>query len=103
MRLITSVGLFSVVQEVGEDDLTVWARERDDLERLREIYLPSLGPIGEQGGSDLPYRARASHRAPAGALYRLAEDIDYPDLEAHLAEVEMPLPGKMDPRGRSRS
>lgn len=87
MWLLTSVGFFSVVQEPGEDDLTVWARERDDLERLREVYLPSLGPIGEPGEGDLPYRARASHRALAKALSRLAGDIDYPDLAAHVAEV----------------
>ena len=45
MWLFTNFGFFSVVQKPGERDLTVRSRLRSDLERLRERYLPTLGPV----------------------------------------------------------
>jgi 8-oxo-dGTP pyrophosphatase MutT (NUDIX family) len=77
MWIQTTFGFFSVVQKPGEEDLTVRARARADLERLRERYLPSLGEILAHVGTDYPYRAHATHEALAEALGRIGRDISY--------------------------
>ena len=75
MWLFTTFGFFSVVQKAGTDGLTVRARVREDLDRLRE-RLPGLTPTLARGG-DYPYRATATHREFGEALARLAGEIDY--------------------------
>jgi hypothetical protein len=43
MWMITTIGFFSVVQDHDDPDrLLVRARVREDLERLRDEYLPDL-------------------------------------------------------------
>jgi hypothetical protein len=66
MWLITTIGFFSVVIKPREDDLTVRARTRGDLEALSKLYLPTLGPIEVGTGTDYPYRARVSAQDFAG-------------------------------------
>jgi hypothetical protein len=75
MWLQTTIGFFSIVQEAGEAHLTVRARARGDLERLRDGYLPELGAIREGEGTDYRYRATAPHDAVAQAVARLVIDI----------------------------
>lgn len=77
MWLQTTIGFFSIVQKDGEPDLTVRARARADLDRLRERYLPELGEIRRGEGTDYPYRAGASHAAVAHAVGRMVMDIGY--------------------------
>lgn len=57
MWLMTRFGFFSVVQKPGETDLTVRARVEADLLALKAAYLPSMGPILANAGTDYQYRA----------------------------------------------
>ena len=80
MWLVTPVGFFSIVQKPGDDiadTLTIRARARGDLEALREHYLPSLGPIITNAGTDYRYRAQAPRADIARAMQELVETIDY--------------------------
>ena len=77
MWLQTVFGFFSVVQKRGEEHLTIRARARGDLERLREAYLPSLGEIRVGVGTDYRYRAEATHEAFGEALAKIGEDVSY--------------------------
>jgi len=81
MWLITTIGFFSIVQKSGEEELTVRGRVREDLERLREKYLPGLGDIREGVGTDYRFRATASHESVAAAVEKLTRDIDYPNFK----------------------
>lgn len=85
MWIVTTFGFFSVVQKPGEDVLSVRARVREDLERLRE-RLPALGPTEEGGGADYPYRARVPHAELARAMAELTRGIDYANFEHEVAE-----------------
>ena len=77
MWLFTTFGCFSIVQKPGTPGLTVRARVRGDLDRLREGYLPELGPTLEGGGTDYPYRAAVPHEAFARALAQIGREIHY--------------------------
>src|SRR5208282_2003323 len=77
MWLVTKYGFFSVVQKTGEKNLTVRARVREDLDALRERYLPSLSPTVERAGSDYRYRAKASHVDFAEAMKKMVLDVSY--------------------------
>jgi len=90
MWLFTTVGFFSVVQKPGETDLTVRARARDDLERLREGYLPELSQTVAGGGTDYPYRAKVSHEALARGAAKLVRDVSYPNFKNEVARVADP-------------
>lgn len=85
MWLQTTVGFFSIVQKEGERDLTVRARARKDLERLRDRYLKDLGEIREGEGTDYRYRASASHEAVAQAVRRMVLAIGYPSFKREVA------------------
>lgn len=78
----TTVGFFSVVRKSGDDGLTVRARVRTDLDRLREGYLPELSPTQVGGGTDYPYRARVSHVDFARAAAAMVMDIDYSNFKS---------------------
>lgn len=48
MWLVTTFGYFSIVQKHSDrdtDTLTVRCRVRQDMELLKQKYLPNLGPI----------------------------------------------------------
>ena len=77
MWLFTTFGFFSAVQKPGDDFLTIRGRSAKDLDRLREQYLPSLGPTTTKGGTDYPCRARASHEDLAEAMGAIVGDIQY--------------------------
>ena len=77
MWLFTTFGFYSVVQRPGDSDLTIRARARADLVRLKERYLPKMGKIRSGEGTDYPYRASTSHEAFAHAAAAIARDIDY--------------------------
>ena len=78
MWLITNFGFFSVVRKTADGGhLTVRARVRDDLDRLRQTYLPTLSTTIHGGGTDYPYRASAPASAVAAAFTKAIQDIDY--------------------------
>ena len=88
MWLITNFGFYSVVQKPGDTDLTIRGRVGEDLEQLRDRYLPSLGETVEGAGTDYRYRATASHEAVAEALSRIAMDIDYSNFKDSVAKEQ---------------
>jgi hypothetical protein len=88
MWLLTSIGFFSVVEKAGDKGngtLTVRARIQDDLETLRDQYLPSLGPILKDVGTDYQFRATAPREDLSKAVSRLVSDIDYSNFKNAIA------------------
>ena len=89
MWLVTTIGFFSIAQKTkdrGTDMLTVRARVRADLERLRERYLPGLGEIAPTPDRDYAFRARVSRQELAEAMGRIVADIDYPNFKSAVAQ-----------------
>ncbi len=86
MWLFTTIGFFSVVQKPGDDFLSVRARVAEDLDRLREEYMPELSGTVVWPGADYRYRAFISHEDFARGLARLAMDIDYGNFKAAVGQ-----------------
>lgn len=88
MWIFTDVGFFSVVRKPEDEDkgtVTIRARVRSDLERLKEFYLPTLGDVLENGGTDYPFRARANQSDFADALRLIGENIDYGNFKSEVS------------------
>lgn len=78
MWLFVPEGFFSIVtaDELGHE-LQVRARSKEDLDRLRAAYLPSLGdPVGLPG-HDYPWRAFTTRKALADGLAKVVDALDY--------------------------
>lgn len=88
MWLITPFGFFSIVAKPGDAKagmLTIRARLRSDLERLRDGYLPGLGAITENTGTDYRFRAQAAKAEVASAMAAIASRIDYSNFKSEVA------------------
>lgn len=88
MWLLTPLGFFSIVRkpaDVKAGTLTVRARVRADLERLREACLPGLGEIVADAGTDYRYRAQAPRGEVGLALADLTARIDYANFKDTVA------------------
>ena len=82
MWMITTDGFYSVVdKQQGDGSLTVRARCRADLDRLRQRYLPSLGETRTGEGTDYPHRASVERGDFAAAVAQMAEEVDYPNFK----------------------
>lgn len=88
MWLMTAFGFFSIVQKTGQDFLTVRARVREDLDTLREHYLPTLSPTQAKSGTDYPWRATVAHPDLAQALGRIVLDLHYPNFKSEVARTQ---------------
>lgn len=88
MWILTPDGFYSIVQKRGEDDLCIRARDADDLERLRDHYLPSLSETVETAHGDYRFRAWASHDDVAGALGRIVADLRYDNFKNEVARQD---------------
>jgi len=80
MWLVTTFGFYSVVEKAWDRDkgsLTVRARAREDLEALRDRYLPAMGDIAEDESADYRFRAQAPREQVVEAFARAVRDIDY--------------------------
>ena len=89
MWLATSFGFFSIVQKPGDAakrTVTVRTRVKGDLEKLRDQYLPQLGSIRVNAGTDYKYRASVSHLDFGIALLRIGLDIDYDNFKHCVAK-----------------
>ena len=86
MWLFTSFGFYSVVLDRTGKKLMVRARARDDLDRLRDAYLPSLSKTMSSPKLDYPFRAFAKPTLFARAAAKIAKDIDYPNFKARVAK-----------------
>jgi 8-oxo-dGTP pyrophosphatase MutT (NUDIX family) len=86
MWLFVPEGFFSIV-DAGEFDqeLMVRARASGDLDRLRERYLPELGPNIEIPGRDYPVRAFTTHEDFARCLAVMAMALDYDNFKNEVA------------------
>ena len=88
MWLFTTVGFFSVVQKPNQDGLTVRARVKDDLDRLRLKYMPQLSATVTGDGTDYQFRATISHDDFAFGLAKLAHDITYDNFKNEIARKQ---------------
>ncbi len=89
MWLITPIGFFSIVekpQDTAADKLTVRARVRADLERLREQYLPSLTEIEEWGATDYRFRAHALRAEIAEAAAQMIKALHYNNFKTEVSK-----------------
>ena len=91
MWLITNFGFFSVVQKPDDEHtntLTVRARRKNDLETLRDRYIPEMTQIAVGAGTDYKYRAKGSRDALAAAHARIVQDIDYDNFKNSVARQQ---------------
>jgi hypothetical protein len=89
MWLYTSVGHFAPVADPNDSNLIiVRARRADDLNLLRRIYMPSLGPNMFEKGRDYNVRASISKHDFAHGLRLMALDIDYPSFKSMIHEKQ---------------
>jgi len=87
MWVMTDFGFFSIVQKPGDNFLTVRARAAEDLIALRE-RCPELSPVEEGGGTDYPFRAKASHEALARVMYGVVTDISYSNFKNRIKQTQ---------------
>lgn len=85
MWIFSQDGFFSIVRKPGDAELTIRARCAADLDRLRQHWLPTLGPTVHGGGTDYPVRARCASRQLGDALLAMALDLDYPNFKDRVA------------------
>ena len=93
MWLITPTGFFSIVQKPGDapaNTLTVRARVRQDLDALREQFLPGLGEIEESRSNDYRFRAVAPRAEVAAAMADMVNRLDYSNVKSQVAKVQGP-------------
>ena len=91
MWLMTPSGFFSIVQKPEDEQartLTIRARVRGDLERLRETCLPGMGEIVANAGTDYRYRARAPRAEVASAMVKIVNDIQYGNFKDEVAREQ---------------
>jgi hypothetical protein len=84
MWLLIPEGFYSIVHKLDEADLCVRARDRGDLDRLREAYMPGLGPTMETPGRDYRYRASIFREALSDGLTAIAGSLDYPNFKSEV-------------------
>lgn len=86
MWLFTTIGFFSVVQKPNQTNLTVRAHVAADLDRLRERYMPELGPT-EPETVDYPFRASIEHEPFCRGMSQLVADINYADFQTEVVRT----------------
>ena len=86
MWIFTTIGFFSVVEDPEHPNtLKIRARAREDLEALRDRYLPDL-EIVESSNTDYRFRAFVHRDEWEHAARSLAADIDYPNFKSAVAK-----------------
>lgn len=91
MWLMTPIGFFSIVEKPYDrydGMLTVRARVEGDLTSLKSRYLPELGQIQADQGTDYRYRATAPREAVARALSQLTLDLDYSNFKDEVNRMQ---------------
>ena len=91
MWLVTTFGYFSVVQKSATKGLTVRARVRSDLDRLRERYLPGLSPTKATPSNDYAYRATTSHAELGAAMAKIVADVTYANFKSEVERVRVTI------------
>jgi len=91
MWLFTTIGFFSIVQKPRNSFLTIRARVKSDLDRLRKGYMPELSDTIAGGSTDYPYRATISHEDFAKGMEKIVKAIHYDNFKT---EVEAKMGSK---------
>lgn len=86
MWIYLPFGFFSVVQKRGEEDLTVRARVRGDLDNLRQ-HMPTLSATKEVG-FDYPFRATIPHEEFADGMAKIAMEITWDNFKDEVQETQ---------------
>lgn len=86
MWLFTRDGFYSIVDKAPKGQLCVRARAAEDLDLLRDSYLPTLGKTITNAGTDYPFRAFASREAVADAAAAAVRDITYTNFKNEVKE-----------------
>lgn len=95
MWLLTTRGFYSIVMHRDDPEtMVVRARVCEDLEALRERYLPEL-QIVDSAGTDYRYRALVAKLDWAVAAHRLAFDVDYPNFKDAVADQQGPARARL--------
>lgn len=77
MWLFTPKGFYSIVAKGGgNDEVTIRARVKGDLENLKRDHEPALKII-DGGGTDYRFRAVVPRRVFLAILLELGDEIDY--------------------------
>jgi 8-oxo-dGTP pyrophosphatase MutT (NUDIX family) len=87
MWIFSTDGFYSIALKPGDTTLTIRARCAEDLDRLRERWLPTLGPTIVGAGTDYPVRASCERRDLADALMAQIMDLDYSNFKGRLAQT----------------
>ena len=91
MWVFTSCGFFSAaitpVDRV-EGMVTLRARMSEDIEALRNAYMPALGPNLNEEGKEYPCRARISREEFAEGMKQIALSLDYSDFRSTVLKLE---------------
>jgi hypothetical protein len=91
MWLMTPTGFFSIVCKPGDAAaglLTVRARVKSDLDALRQSYIPSLGEVLENAGTDYRFRAKARREEVEKALAHMVRELDYENFKNAVAKKQ---------------
>ena len=68
--------------------LTVRARAKADLDRLRDEVCPELSPTIEGQGTDYPFRAMVDEEHLAEAMVRSVLNLDYDNFKSRVAREQ---------------
>jgi len=88
MWIFSKIGFYSAVQKPDSPVITIRARVTQDLDRLREMYLPNLSPNASQPDTDYPVRAYATPEDWANAVAAMARDIDYSNFKSEVMRLQ---------------
>lgn len=84
---LARAGFYSVVQRGGlRHQLVIRARDREDLVRLQQVYLPTLGAIEATPARDYGFRSTCTKKAFAAALAKAVEAIDFDNFKSETAK-----------------
>lgn len=89
--LFTKVGFFSVVKkgpEAKQGLVCVRSRFKEDLDKLRDTYVPTLGRTEERPYTDYPYRAFVPQKEFSEGMAAMFEDLDYDNFKDEVAHVQ---------------
>lgn len=111
MWVFTTTGFYSINRTPDGERLQLRARVREDLDKFRERYCPSLGETLEIEGTDYPFRAEVDERFLSAALVVAVTDIDYHNFKRAVEDKSLEranayrdvwsaLYRHLDPRGR---
>jgi len=90
MWLFTTIGFFSIVdnQDSGPDEVTVRARVREDLDAMREKFMPELTETLALPGRDYQYRAYISKADFAVGMARVASAVSYDNFKSEVGQKQ---------------